>query len=172
MKFAKRLLMVAGAVALAGFFSVMLAPKAVHAVVSSLVTVSNTGANPVPTADVHQSAAQSVTLSCTSTYTSCFSLSPTGGTGAAYTVPTGQTLMVTDVEISTPGGGGTAIFSIQPTLTGCMPICGNQYWYVSNDGYTHQFVMPSGIPFPAGDQLMPLGTVTVVAFLRGYLTSN
>ncbi|MGC1106259.1 MAG: hypothetical protein WA876_06955 [Candidatus Acidiferrales bacterium] len=49
MKFAKRLLMFAGAVSLAGLFSVMLAPKAVHAVVSTLVTVSNTTAQPVPT---------------------------------------------------------------------------------------------------------------------------
>lgn len=40
--------MVAGAVALAGILSVMLAPKAVHAIVSTLVTVSNTSANPVP----------------------------------------------------------------------------------------------------------------------------
>lgn len=48
MKFAKRLLTVAGAVALAGLFSVMLAPKAVHAVVSTLVTVANTSADPVP----------------------------------------------------------------------------------------------------------------------------
>lgn len=48
MRFAKRLLMVAGAVALAGIVSVMVAPKAVHAVVSTLVTVANTSANPVP----------------------------------------------------------------------------------------------------------------------------
>ena len=48
MKSAKRLLMVAGAVALAGMLSMVLAPKAVHAVVSTLVTVSNTSANPVP----------------------------------------------------------------------------------------------------------------------------
>jgi predicted outer membrane repeat protein len=48
MKFAKRLLMVAGAVALAGLFSVMLAPKTVHAVVATLVQVENTSANPVP----------------------------------------------------------------------------------------------------------------------------
>ncbi|MGB7023289.1 MAG: hypothetical protein WBD73_05770 [Candidatus Acidiferrales bacterium] len=48
MKFAKRLLMVAGAVALSGIVSVMVAPKAVHAIVSTLVTVANTSANPVP----------------------------------------------------------------------------------------------------------------------------
>ncbi|HET6200999.1 MAG: hypothetical protein WBE21_07975 [Candidatus Acidiferrales bacterium] len=48
MRFAKRLLMVAGAVALSGIVSVMVAPKAVHAIVSTLVTVANTSANPVP----------------------------------------------------------------------------------------------------------------------------
>jgi len=51
MNFAKRLLMVAGAVALAGVLSIMLTPKAVHAVVSTLVTVVNTPANSVPTSD-------------------------------------------------------------------------------------------------------------------------
>ncbi|MFZ0639522.1 MAG: hypothetical protein WA020_12105 [Candidatus Acidiferrales bacterium] len=51
MKFAKRLLMVAGAVALAGLVGVMLAPKAVHAVVATLVEVENTSANPVPVTD-------------------------------------------------------------------------------------------------------------------------
>jgi len=42
MKFAKRLLMVAGAVALAGILSVALVPRAARAVVSTLVTVVNT----------------------------------------------------------------------------------------------------------------------------------
>lgn len=51
MKFAKRLLIVAGAVALAGLLSVMLVPKAVHAVVSTLVTVANTSSNSVPIGD-------------------------------------------------------------------------------------------------------------------------
>jgi hypothetical protein len=51
MNFAKRLLMVTGTVALAGVLSVMLTPKAVYAVVSTLVTVVNTSANSVPTSD-------------------------------------------------------------------------------------------------------------------------
>ncbi len=40
MTFAKRLLMVAGAIALAGVLSILLTPKAVHALVSTLVTVN------------------------------------------------------------------------------------------------------------------------------------
>lgn len=51
MKFAKRLLMVAGAVALAGLLSVMMAPRAVHALVSTLVTVANTSSNSIPIND-------------------------------------------------------------------------------------------------------------------------
>lgn len=48
MKFAKRLLMVFGAVMLAGMVGVILTPKAAHALVATLVQVANTSANPVP----------------------------------------------------------------------------------------------------------------------------
>lgn len=171
MKSAKRLLMVAGAVALAGLFSVMLAPKAVHAVVATLVEVSNTPANPVPTSDVYRSAAQSVSLYCSTIIgTGCISLPPTGGSGTPYTVPAGQTLMVTDVEITTPTGGGVSAYYLQGV--GCGPYCGSQGWALPNDGNTHQFVFPSGIPFPAGSELNQLGDTGYSTFVRGYLTSN
>jgi len=48
MNFAKRLLMVAGAVAMAGIFGALLAPKAAHGIVATLVQVTNTSSNPVP----------------------------------------------------------------------------------------------------------------------------
>ena len=51
MRFAKRLLMGAGAVALAGILAVAIAPKAAHGLVAALVQVANTSANPVPTYD-------------------------------------------------------------------------------------------------------------------------
>lgn len=47
MNFAERLLMVCGAVALAGMVGVILTPKVAHAV-ATLVQVANTPANPVP----------------------------------------------------------------------------------------------------------------------------
>jgi len=48
MNFAKRLLMLAGAIALAGIFGALLAPKAAHGIVATLVQVVNTSVNPVP----------------------------------------------------------------------------------------------------------------------------
>jgi hypothetical protein len=51
MNFAKRLLMITGGVALAAVLGIMLTPKAVHAVVSTLVTVVNTADNPAVTRD-------------------------------------------------------------------------------------------------------------------------
>jgi hypothetical protein len=51
MQFAKRLLMVAGAVTLTGLLGVAIVPKAAHAIVATLVQVVNTSANPVPTYD-------------------------------------------------------------------------------------------------------------------------
>jgi hypothetical protein len=49
---AKRMVAVIGGVAFAAFLLMLAAPKAVHAVVSALVTVSNTTTNPVPTQQV------------------------------------------------------------------------------------------------------------------------
>ncbi|MGA8221333.1 MAG: hypothetical protein WB780_06720 [Candidatus Acidiferrales bacterium] len=49
MKYAKRMLMVAGALALAGILGVAIVPKAAHGLVAAMVQVVNTSANPVPT---------------------------------------------------------------------------------------------------------------------------
>lgn len=58
MNFAKRVLMVAGAVAVAGMLSVILLPKAAHGIVATLVQVANTTANPVPISPVQVPAVQ------------------------------------------------------------------------------------------------------------------
>lgn len=105
MKFAKRLLMVAGAVVLAGFFSVMLAPKAVHAVVTSLVTVANTSSNPVPvysTLGVAGQNAFQISAGCTWSGFSCTALS-------VYTVPQGDTAVVEFLSERCRTATGTAI---------------------------------------------------------------
>ena len=52
MRFAKRLLMGAGAVALAAMVLSVTAPKVVRATVSALVQVTNTSSSPVPVAAV------------------------------------------------------------------------------------------------------------------------
>jgi hypothetical protein len=48
MNFAKRMLMVAGAGALAGILAIAIAPKTAHALVAALVQVSNTPSSAVP----------------------------------------------------------------------------------------------------------------------------
>jgi hypothetical protein len=61
-----RLLMGAGAVALAGTLVSLFAPKAVHATVAALVLVTNTPANPVPNADVNAPGEPFQTVLCNS----------------------------------------------------------------------------------------------------------
>jgi hypothetical protein len=53
MNLMKRVLMAAGATALAGVLALMVAPKAARGVAAALVQVVNTSANPVPNVDVN-----------------------------------------------------------------------------------------------------------------------
>jgi len=64
MRFVKNLFMGIGAVALAGMALSLIAPKAVHASVATLVEIVNTSVNPVAISDVVKSAAQNVELLC------------------------------------------------------------------------------------------------------------
>jgi hypothetical protein len=101
MRFARRLLMVAGAVALAGILGVAVAPKAAHAIVATLVTVTNTTANPVGTSDANNGAFQPVR----------FVISVNDNAGAASLVGTGPTvpankrLVVENISVYATIGG-------------------------------------------------------------------
>lgn len=64
MKFVKRMLMVAGAVALAGLMGVMIASRAAHGIVAAMVQVVNTTANPVLTGEVMSPYQQSGSGDC------------------------------------------------------------------------------------------------------------
>jgi|SRR5580658_9519544 hypothetical protein len=100
MRFAKRLLMIAGAVALAGILGLAIAPKAAHALVAALVQVVNSPTTAVPT--VLAPAASNIYLSiCSVGYNGA-----TGNVCDFSAVPPGQTLVVTALTIwseSTPG---------------------------------------------------------------------
>ncbi len=92
MKFAKRLLMVAGAVALSGLLGVALAPRAVHAVVATLVQIV-----PGTTTHVGQNESQLVALICSSGQSSCVRENPSGAPSVSpFVVPAGYTLVITD----------------------------------------------------------------------------
>lgn len=95
MKLFKRFLMGLGTVLLLALSLQLVAPKAVHAVVSTLVTVANTAANPVPTHSVDSPPL----LQTFSAVASC-NVSGLDQTchGNLLTVPLGMTAVVTDVS--------------------------------------------------------------------------
>ena len=174
-QFAKQLLFVASVLVLVGLVVKVTMPKAVHAAVAALVQVANTPTNPVPTADVNQAASQIVTINCSSTFggQTCVPVNSTGDLlfGTIYTVPAGQTLVITDADVLTDQGTGICGFSLIP-IGG--PLVAFQGWNVPRDGATHQFSYHHGIVWPAGaevkGQIGCSGFLEV--FLRGYLTPN
>jgi len=130
MKFAKRLLMVAGAISLTGLFGAMLAPRAAHAVVSTLVTVVNSVAvvNPtvsggaiqgVVTEETDGASRQPVAFHCGGQ-----SLSNQSGfvpcVPQFYTVPTGKRLVIEflDSFCFTPNGNNIDLIALDVTTAG------------------------------------------------------
>jgi hypothetical protein len=94
MKILTRMLAAIGSVLLLALSLQLVAPKAVHAVVSTLVTVANTAANPVPVHSVDaapQLQAFEISSECNSA-----AFSPCGG--QLMRVPTGLTAVVQDVS--------------------------------------------------------------------------
>jgi hypothetical protein len=75
----------------------LVAPKAVHAVVSTLVTVANTSSNPVPSTNVKDSAANYLTLVFGLSSSTYDQLHPDGST-SSYALPAGQEFVITDVD--------------------------------------------------------------------------
>jgi hypothetical protein len=101
MKILQRFLMGLGTVLLVALALQLVAPKAVHAVVSTLVTVANTAANPVPI-DADADARNTVVLYSIPNVNSFASLEANqffdSVTGNPYVVPTGKRLVVDDVS--------------------------------------------------------------------------
>jgi hypothetical protein len=116
----KRMITAVGGVAIAAFLLTLAAPKAVQAVVSTLVTVANTTTNPVPTKATDNPARQSVVL--TAFVGASDGAGGAGGlmispeTGAAYTVPAGQRLVVESVTGIAEMGGGETPFTVNITF--------------------------------------------------------
>lgn len=150
------------------------APKTVHAVVSALVTVANTSANPVPTTDVMRSVAQNVELHCQpgpGGGPSCVLIPPTGVVNEPeYMVPSGSNLVITDIEIFAPQGSPVSFLLISTTPT-TPPR--EEDWIVAGDGTTHEFEFPSGIVIPPGATVSSATERSgPFAIIRGYLTAN
>jgi hypothetical protein len=179
MKYAKRMLMVAGAVALAGIVGVAIAPKAAHGLAAAMVQVVNTAASPVIAQDTARQAAQIVTLSSVvdaNSFSRVFlfnQLSPQGGTiGPAYVTPSGQNLVITSIEFAPTAGSG----DLRLVLLNGFSINTYEEWSIPAGSVT-DLQYPSGLVIGSGASpiIVPQSGSTTAAFnvyLHGYLTAN
>ena len=176
MKYAKRILMVAGALALAGLLAVAIAPKAAHAVVASMVQVVNTAASPAITQDTSKQAAQVVSLYCAESPSLCNQILEGGGiTGTAYTVPAGFHLVITSahVFVVTPFTSPGSELYLQNTSSG-EPY---EYFNVPSGSSGASFDFGSGFSVAPGtglsiNEAFLSSAGSVIFYFHGYLTAN
>jgi hypothetical protein len=90
MQFAKRLMMILASFVLLVAIVSLAAPKAVHATVATLVQVTNTSANPVPTVATDNPALQPF----------AHTYGVYGQLDHTFEVPAGKTLVIEQVEVS------------------------------------------------------------------------
>jgi hypothetical protein len=179
MKYVKRMLMVAGGMALAGILGVAIVPKATHGLAAAMVQVVNTAASPVIAQDTARQAAQIVTLSgqvVANSFSRVFlfnQLSPQGGTtGPSYVVPSGQNLVITSIEFAPSAGSG----SLKMVLLNGFNIETYEEWDIPAGAIT-ALQYPTGLVIGSGASpiIVPNSGSTTAAFnvyLHGYLTAN
>ena len=93
-----------GGVVLAGGLITFMKPKTVHAVVAAaLVQVTNTSSNPVVSQGIDKQAGNMVHLNCSVTLSgdlfTCIRFAPDGSTTFHYTVPAGEFLVITAMDV-------------------------------------------------------------------------
>jgi hypothetical protein len=200
MRFTKLSLFIAGAVGI-----LMLGvPRAAHAVAAALVQVTNTASNPVISQSIGNQAAQIVEIECGVVPGSaidlpggaynlgCAAVPATGFIGSLppqfsqYTVPAGETLVATSLDIlSGSAAGSPCMSSAFAQLVTEVPVSGGlgtlqssarESWIVPSGAGTVHYTYPSGILFSPGTILsfaQNLGSAcTVTIDLHGYLTAQ
>lgn len=179
MKFAKRLLMVAGAVALSGLLAAMLVPRAVRAVVATLVQIV-----PGPATQVGQSETQLVALTCSQGQSYCLRQSPSGGflSLSPFVVPTGYTLIVTDynwyyIHDTCPSPGdlcpGDQLTNLSATIGGYFAMVEDVLAQSNGSAFGHQH-FNSGVAVASGVTVTDTAANSSVggATVYGYLVPN
>jgi hypothetical protein len=165
-----------GAALLAAGVLTLTVPRAAHAIAATLVQVTNTATAPAIAQDVSKLASQQVMLYSpgilrTSTTEQLAQVAVNGfPLSQSYSVPAGQTLIVTSIDITpyAPGSGtnGVAIGNTMYVLES----------YVVTNSVTTTLSFPNGLVFPAGETLIavnaPNSSGAVFVTVRGYLTSN
>jgi hypothetical protein len=173
----KRLLMVAGALALAAIVGMILSPKAAHGIVATLVQVVNTAANPAITEDISRAASQIVAVHCNFTLPDNFSPDcvtiSNGFSGGTFTVPADKNFVITSIDFK-PGTPGTGVIFVN--LFQGIPQFGSilrSGWTVTNATNTVLDFSTSGIVLgPGSTTSIGVGANAASVEFHGYLTSN
>ena len=164
MRFAKGMLMSLGAMALAVAFLTFVAPKAAHAVVATLVQVSNTTANPAITQDVSKFASENVELHCISFF-HCGQILSDGSLHGDYQVPAGHSLVITTIQVNTSGPGS---FVLRQFSSVSVPF--DRLSLTVSAAGSSLFQYPAGIVLSSGSFVNALGSDQ--AYLTAYIVSN
>ena len=163
-----------GGILLAALLIAALAPKATLGIATALVRVANTAANPAMTQDTSKQVSQIVELTCGATAQKCTQLLPDAPLqSTAFAVPTGQTLVVTNIEFESVDNGDIATFEIAYQIPPGAPLL--KSWSAVGNGATAEFSLGPGFGIAAGDSIdvvEQFNTVGERAIMRGYLTSN
>ena len=169
-----------GGMAVAAGALVFIGPRTAQGIAAALVQVTNTVASPAVTQEVGNQAGQFQYLHCTAN-------SETSGNVCSgyvkasnelfpgYTVPAGQTLVITALDI-TPGGNTAACGGTNFETVTLVPLSGTVVSVnVTGMGTTH-FTYASGPVVYSGSELTlsdtPTGNCPVDVGVYGYLTSN
>lgn len=150
----------------------VLLPQAAHGVVATLVQVVNTPQSPASTLDGSKTALNVVELDCsllnTPTLIDCKAVSPMNNFDAApYVVPSGKTLLITNVDVTNSGiaQGSVALYQ-PPTMSHS-----RTFWIVAPKSTTIlNFSTPIAIAAGFSLQAQLSGELYSVR-VRGYLTS-
>jgi hypothetical protein len=114
MNLAKKVLMSVGLVVLAAALISTLAPKATHALVATLVQISNTPSSPVPNRDVDLPDRATIQdQGCTAT---SFAGGNTATCSPSFTVPAGQRFVFQELEASCTAPRGNNIYGASAIL--------------------------------------------------------
>lgn len=165
-----------GTVALVACVATLAVPRAAQSFADKMVEVENTAAKPAITQSARDLAAQLVQLTSRPLIQTVTTFVNAGSSqNVAYLVPTGQSLVVTAVDITPPPG------CTQPSpfqLFGAGAELSDLLWTLAPQNTGH-FEYPSGIVFAAGSRpevLFGAGTCTngaaALVNLFGYLTSE
>jgi hypothetical protein len=190
MNFAKRVLMVAGAVALAAIVGAIVTPKATHAVISTLVQMTNTVSNPGVIEDVSKTSSSIVDLICPTIGVGsdfCQQVLPGGGiaAGGFYIVPANQRLVIASIDIepcstilpdlvciSLNNGLGVTRVILARDCGATNNFSFNDQWVVSNAAGTSLQFPTAGIVIDSGCKLYQGDEANFTFLVRGYLTSE